>query len=1345
MRSNIKKTVLAGLRYSNHGCFAFCLWLALTSLNSINAQTTFTWGSNSATDWSLGSNWLGGIAPGSAADPDNNDIAQWNSSSTGSTIQLNFGTLGSEYHLGTLQTVGGAVAKTLGSNSNTPGILQLNGTGVNNLIIDHQGSSGFTIAPQAGGGTGPLSLRLNAGNSTINNVGALTLSANISGTGSNGITKTGSGALTLSGNNTFTGGVTINGGGVNFIGNSAFGTGTITVGPGAAAAAGFAGSPGTPFLNNTNSANTTLSNNIVLASPLSATTYTLQKTASGGQLNLTGDISGGNANTKLFFQTSTGGDNTTTFRLAGNNTFEAQMELWRGGLVVGNVNGLGAATNLLRLNPNNNTTLGDLRFEVGGTFANPIQFLSATAINPNAHAVVLSGNLSGTTAWQVIGATGGGTGSLTLTGANNTNSGQITVQTGGTLQVGNGGGTGTLGTGNVVNNGTLNFNRSDTQLLVNNNISGIGAVQQTGTGTTTLAGANTFSGPLNINSGTLALGMTGSVATSNIHVNAGARFDVSSAFGYTLGTSQTLTLGRTTAPGIDAVGDFSIAGTVNVAGSGTMGTATFANNLSLVSGTVAFDLANVTDVGGGVNDLVSVAGDLSLFGVNNIAVTAANGLTNGSYTLFNYGTLTGNSSNLSLLGVGAGTTRQTFAFDVGTGFNSSVKLDVAGDAADLVWTGNNGATWDLVNTSDNFSGDADNRFYNFDNVLFNGGASNVNLVGNLAPGSVTVDSANDFTFTGSGSIVGTTSLVKSGTGNLTLLTNNTYTGNTLINEGSLTLGNGGTSGSIAGNVINNGTLTINRSDAFNFSNLISGSGNLVLQGGGSYTLSNANSHSGSTTVANSTLNLTSDSVLGAAPASPTAGHLVLDNATVNNTSVINLNSNRGMTLNGQATFNTGAALTYNGGIDGTGGIVKAGTSVLTLGGANTFSGGFTHNGGTVTVTHPTGLGTGTFTWNAYSRLNMAVADGDSWTVGNNFVLPSVGGSSTLMRIGDGSPTANTTLRLTGVLSGGSAGQNYRLVDSDQGGNHNHVLILDNPNNTMSGTLEMWRGTLAITSDGALGNIGRIRHYTENLGGSFRFDADQITVGASREFQLVSGPNPFNTQNYNATIASNIFGPGLMVKQGTGTLTLTGGNTNTGGVNVAEGTLLVNNLIGSGTGTGTVTVGVDAILGGTGSIGGPVIVNGTLAPGAAGVGSLQTAALTLNGTFAVEADSSATELVDFLQVNGALTLNEATLIANGLDSVWSSGAKFTLISYIDGGSGIESGFAGLENLMNYTFGGSRLWTLNYNDSTPGSNFLAQASGGGGTHFVTITAVPEPSALLILLGLSGGMALVRRRQV
>ena len=96
-------------------------------------------------------------------------------------------------------------------------------------------------------------------------------------------------------------------------------------------------------------------------------------------------------------------------------------------------------------------------------------------------------------------------------------------------------------------------------------------------------------------------------------------------------------------------------------------------------------------------------------------------------------------------------------------------------------------------------------------------------------------------------------LTTSGTGTLTLTGANTYSGGTTISVGTLQVGNGGATGSITGNVTDNGILAFDRSNALTFAGAISGVGNVTQIGTGTTILTGANTYSGGTIITAGTL------------------------------------------------------------------------------------------------------------------------------------------------------------------------------------------------------------------------------------------------------------------------------------------------------------------------------------------------------------------------------------------------------------------------------------------------------------------------------------------------------------
>ena len=106
-------------------------------------------------------------------------------------------------------------------------------------------------------------------------------------------------------------------------------------------------------------------------------------------------------------------------------------------------------------------------------------------------------------------------------------------------------------------------------------------------------------------------------------------------------------------------------------------------------------------------------------------------------------------------------------------------------------------------------------------------------------------------------VSGSGDLLQAGTGILTLLGANTYSGATTISAGTLQVGNGGSGASIAtsAGVLDNGVLIFNHNDGAEYDGVISGSGSLAQAGLGILTLGGSNTYSGPTTVSAGTLEI----------------------------------------------------------------------------------------------------------------------------------------------------------------------------------------------------------------------------------------------------------------------------------------------------------------------------------------------------------------------------------------------------------------------------------------------------------------------------------------------------------
>ncbi|SEO54049.1 outer membrane autotransporter barrel domain-containing protein [Nitrosovibrio sp. Nv6] len=187
-------------------------------------------------------------------------------------------------------------------------------------------------------------------------------------------------------------------------------------------------------------------------------------------------------------------------------------------------------------------------------------------------------------------------------------------------------------------------------------------------------------------------------------------------------------------------------------------------------------------------------------------------------------------------------------------------LNVVGtNTALLELTGANTYTGGTVVTSGTLSISSDANLGAASSPLILNGGTLANTAAFSTGRSVTLNTASDRFQTDtdllvSGAISGGGNLNKTGSGALILTGANTYVGGTTITAGTLQIGNGGTLGSISGNVSNSGILTFNRSDSISYGGVISGSGALNKTGAGVLTLTgDSSSFNGHTSVNAGTL------------------------------------------------------------------------------------------------------------------------------------------------------------------------------------------------------------------------------------------------------------------------------------------------------------------------------------------------------------------------------------------------------------------------------------------------------------------------------------------------------------
>ena len=971
---------------------------------------------------------------------------------------------------------------------------------------------------------------------------------------SGGVTVNSGGTLVLTGSNTYTHTTTINAGGTLRIGSdnpsvlpNGSGKANVTV-KGVLDLNGYA-----PTVNGLDGTGT------VTSSVAGATTLTV------GAGNRSGSFSGviqDGAGTVALTKTGT-----ATQTLTGNNTYSGTTTIGQGTLQVGS-----AYTGTLGTGPVVNNGL--LRFYRSMTIANSI---------------------SGTGGLYV------GYGTLILTG-NNTYSGTTTIRGNATLQVGNGGTSGTLGTGAVTggddeDNATLTFNRSDI-VTIDKSISGYIDLIQDGTGTLIYTGNNSCSGGMTVNSGgTLVL--TGSnTYTRTTTVNAGGTLQIGSDNPSVLPNGS---------------------GKANVTVNGVLDLNGYAPTVNGLDGTgrVTSGVAGATTLTVGAGNRSGSFSGVIQDGAGTVALTKTGTATQ---------TLTGNNtySGTTTIGQGSLYVGNTWSGTLGTGpvvnngllrfqRNMTVANSISGtggvyhaSSGTLILTGNNtysgtttirsgtlqvgnGGTSGTLGTGVATGGDDEDNatlvFNRSDTVtidkslsgyidLIQQGTGTLVYTGNNSCGGGTrVNSGSTLVLTGSNTYTGTTTIDAGGTlqigsDNPNVLPNGTGKWNVTVN-GVLDLNgyaptinglNG--SGTVRSGVAGATTLTVgagNRSGSF--SGVIQdGAGTVALTktGTATQTLTGTNTYSGTTTIGQGTLQVGSYTYTGTLGTAP-----VVNNATLR--------------------FSRYGETIVSNSISGTGAMYSS-SSVLILTGANSYSGTTTISSGTLQVGN--GGTSGTLGTGAVTGGN----DEDYVTLAFN---------------------RSDTVTLDNAISG--------YVTLDQRGTGTLIYI---GNNSSGGGTRISGGTLQIGDGGTTGTLGASSAYVTSSGGG------QLVINRSDTM----------------TVANSISGAIDLVQQGTGVVALTGNNTYTGDTTINAGTLQVT---GSVTRTSSVTNHGTLLVSGTGSI----VRGGVSLSGTGGTPSGSETYLSWNG---LSGDAGTTYTTEVSTDNGvtytavaSVAADTSTFVATGL--------------------------------------------------------------------------------------------------
>ncbi|WP_353218433.1 autotransporter-associated beta strand repeat-containing protein, partial [Sandarakinorhabdus sp.] len=551
--------------------------------------------------------------------------------------------------------------------------------------------------------------------------------------------------------------------------------------------------------------------------------------------------------------------------------------------------------------------------------------------------------------------------------------------------------------------------------------------------------------------------------------------------------------------------------------------------------------------------------------------------------------------------------------------------------------------------------------------------------------AVAITGSATFDVTGSlftqNAVISGGALVKTGTGQLQLTTNNTYNGGTDVQVGSFgatqngSLGTGAvtmadtTFGNFSGGltVANNFTLTSGIVQlgvgigSTTLNGTVAGGANLEKFGVGRLELGNAgNSYSGGTNITAGTVAVATDGALGSGNIRFSAVPGALE-------TLGSFSTAKTVTLDAAGTINTNANTNrFDGVIAGANSLTKTGAGTLILTGTNGYAATLL-NAGTLQIDDGAAIGAGVLTTTAGTTLIAGLAiNTPALTLANNIVL-GAGGNTTINLLGSnygvnvttGALTTNgTALVLDGVISGDGGIDTLGFLANGAGS------IAFNSTNSFTGGVNLGSVIAYANANNALGTG------TVNLN-AFGAGIQNTNVGTTRS--LVNAVNVNDFQHSvggagNLVLSGAVGGNGQLFKVNDGTVTFTGAGSSYGGnFAINDGTVLVNGSFVNAAATYVVAGG--ARIGGTGSIAGSVTVaNGAdLNPGiASGPGTLTIGNLSLDAFTNVNFDLGAANTIggllnDRVIVTGNLVLDGLLNVSETVGGSFGLGI-YNLFSY-----------------------------------------------------------------------------------